>query len=760
MGRTQQLGEVIDALIESPLPVVVISGRPGVGKTALAVKVSHEVKEQFQDGVLYVDFSDHSTLESLFRDLLSSFEIAQEALPASLNLLITTYRSVIGYKNCLLVLDNVENEQDVARFIPPAGASAVLITTRSQSLGSVASKQVYLQPLSDVEAIRLFELLAGIVVDDLSRPSVLEIVRMCENIPLAVRLATSRLTSRRHWRLQELRARLTEEGGKLRVLRSGRVSMTSSILLSYEELSGLAKRALRLLAFLHLPQFTSWTISALLGITMNEAVAVVDELDDANLFEPLGGDRNGIEHFRLHDLVADFGALRAAQDEPADSIDEAATALVKAYSHLLGFGARTLEPDTYRLDSGATDDIEQSGDETDPRLIGDVHQWFIAERPNLLSLTRVADRLELWVDVWNLSYRLIYFLDYFSYWQDWEMVQSFSQKSAEQLSDPMLRAYSISSLGDLYRERGDFAHAADMFEESLQLLGSVEISDEYLRGRVLLGRGQCFRDQGQFGRAIESLNAALDTFEQLEADRYVAICAFGLGGAYRALGEFEAAWRNLDRSQQILGLRGDRRRQALALRSLGATERELDLFEEAQRRYVQCLALFTEIGDKRYRAVTVRSIATLRINQGRLREAEELYREAIPSFQQLGDTRWEALTEVGLGAVLILLGRVDQARDSYLFALSVLERLGDQRWESITHLGLAIAYLEASDEDQARVHADSAQRLFESLGDSRRLRVMQTLQTLVESSTESQASLFSDRTGTLAVALIDAMISD
>lgn len=53
-GRLEELAEIVEqATAEHPPPMICLCGRPGVGKTALAVEAAHRLRPAFPDGALF-----------------------------------------------------------------------------------------------------------------------------------------------------------------------------------------------------------------------------------------------------------------------------------------------------------------------------------------------------------------------------------------------------------------------------------------------------------------------------------------------------------------------------------------------------------------------------------------------------------------------------------------------------------------------------------------------------------------------------------
>jgi hypothetical protein len=58
-GRAAEVDEVL-ATLRGDVPVCVISGMAGVGKTALAVRCGHRAEARFPDGALFMDLRGHT----------------------------------------------------------------------------------------------------------------------------------------------------------------------------------------------------------------------------------------------------------------------------------------------------------------------------------------------------------------------------------------------------------------------------------------------------------------------------------------------------------------------------------------------------------------------------------------------------------------------------------------------------------------------------------------------------------------------------
>ncbi|MEV6243735.1 helix-turn-helix domain-containing protein [Lentzea sp. NPDC051838] len=187
VGRTAELAGLDRSLAsaEPGLPILAVSGPPGVGKTALAVHWAHRARSRFPDGCLYVDLRGYSPDPPLE---------PSEALGTVLGCLgddgpadAAHYRSRLAGRRMLVVLDNALCAEQVRPLLPGSGSSAVIVTSRDDLAGLVAREgahRISLDPLPQPEALALLGNLLG---ENLPAATVL--AHRCGGLPLALRVA-------------------------------------------------------------------------------------------------------------------------------------------------------------------------------------------------------------------------------------------------------------------------------------------------------------------------------------------------------------------------------------------------------------------------------------------------------------------------------------------------------------------------------------------------------------------------------------------
>jgi transcriptional regulator with XRE-family HTH domain len=147
-GELDRLDRVLaTAERSSPtVPISVVSGTAGVGKTALTVHWAHRAAQRFPDGQLYVNLRGFDpdgrmmpTGEAV-RAFLDALGVPAERVPVDPDAQVGLYRSVTAGKRVLVVLDNARDAEHVRPLLPGSPTALVVVNSRNQLTGLVAAE--------------------------------------------------------------------------------------------------------------------------------------------------------------------------------------------------------------------------------------------------------------------------------------------------------------------------------------------------------------------------------------------------------------------------------------------------------------------------------------------------------------------------------------------------------------------------------------------------------------------------------------------
>jgi tetratricopeptide (TPR) repeat protein/transcriptional regulator with XRE-family HTH domain len=311
---------------------IAVVGPAGVGKTALAAAAIHHLAAEFPGGCLAVDLRgmDENPVpaRAALDRMLRSLGVLPGQMPHTVDEQSSLYRSMLAGRRMLVLLDNVIDEAQTRPLLAASHGCLTLITCRRALSGLEALRWMWLPPLPVHDTV---ELVARIVTAERVKAepeAVRELVELCGNLPLAVRIAGNRLARHAHWSITSLTARLRDERTRLTSLAAGDLQVRPAFTVSYQRLSAPAQRMFRRLALVPGADFGVDLAAVAAETETSEARQQVEELIDTTLVQAAAT----TDRYQFHDLIRLFAREQLDAEEAAPAREHAAAAV---HEHLL-----------------------------------------------------------------------------------------------------------------------------------------------------------------------------------------------------------------------------------------------------------------------------------------------------------------------------------------------------------------------------------------------------------------------------------------
>ena len=264
-GRAVAIEAVAQGLRSSGPSITVVTGPPGVGKTALAVKAAHLSCAEFPDGQLYVaagGTTDQRYPAELLAELLRSLGVQQSRIPSDLAERAALYRSVLAGRRMLVLVDDAVSAAQVRPLLPGTAGSALLVTSNSRLLDLEGAHCVTITGLEIDESVSLLGRIAGPKRVAAEPDAAAAIAAACGGLPLALRIAGSRLAESSVLQLSDLAAAGADGERLLTELEIGDLSVGRRLDTSWLALDVYSRQILRALADLGLGSLPSSVVLA------------------------------------------------------------------------------------------------------------------------------------------------------------------------------------------------------------------------------------------------------------------------------------------------------------------------------------------------------------------------------------------------------------------------------------------------------------------------------------------------------------------
>lgn len=682
VGRDRHLAEIKRVLLaprESgearyAVPIVAISGRGGVGKSTLALRVAHELSAEFPDGHLYVDLAstggDDPTAALLGR-FLRALGVSGSMIPEDTAERAELYRSRLASKRLLLLLDDVHSEQQVMPLLPGSPSCAVILTSRIRLSGLPGAHWSYIDVFDDDTSMQLLEKITGSERLHSEPAAAQELIRYCGGLPLALRIAGARLASRPHWRVAHLSRRLKNEQRRLDELSHHGLELRSSIGLTYRGLGQQNRRLFRLLASIQAPDFPAWTAAALLDTGLAHAEDLIEHLIDAQMLDAVQGPAGDIR-YRFHDLIRVYAQERLMEAETAGERREALVRVLGGWLALAGQAHRMEYGGDYTIVHG-TAPRWQPAEWADEPPIGNQMRWLENERVALVCAIYQAAETGLAEACWDLALTSVSLFEVKGYIDDWRETADVAYRACTQAGNQMGRAAMSYSLGSLHLFQKRLAEAGRFFASALEIFTAV--GDVHGQGLVLRNAAIVDRLHGDFGEMLRKYTDAL--------------------AKMRTVGD-------------LIGV-------ATILRSLARFRIHEGDAAEAELMLEEALELCQGVGYARGEAQVVAQFAELYLRTGQILLARQALHRVLRTVRESGDRMGEAHVLYALGVVRYREGRLDNAEATLVHALSLAQRVSNRFIEGQARFALAEIAVARGDNATAADHLLAARAAFDEL---------------------------------------------
>lgn len=626
VGRDSEIRSLTELFVHmrarGEVPVVVVDGAAGMGKSSLVLRWAHDHASMFPGGQLFADLGGGPGVSMLpaLQGFLRALGVESAALPQEVGAAAALYRSVLAQRSVLVVLENVASVEQMLPFVPGTAASALLVTSRVRLTGpdmnGVAS--IHLDELAKEEAALLLRTYLG---EDAEPESIEVLTDRCAGLPLALAIVAARAAEDHD--LPNLVAEFDAADDELEIFDSsdGGNRLRAVLRWAYTSLSEEDARVLRVMGTSPVDELTAASAASLLAVRDGTAMRYLRRLMSRNLLS-----QSGLFRFHMHPLVRVFARQMCVDTDEPENVLNASRRLVDFYTHTACAADRLLYPNRAVVPLPApAEGSEPRGFESED----DAVRWLEAEYRELRAALDAAVRAKWHEQVWRLARAL----DTYHY-RSGRLAENVETSrvgviAASSLGEDPLTAIALRQLGRAYTRAGAIDEAAQCLHRALALIREAGGDTEL--GHVHHDLARLAARTGDHVAALHHSSEALRHYRAAHSAAGVAHALNALGRAQFELGEDEAAIRSCTESLAISEELGNRSGRVVALDNLGVLLQRTGALDEAVVRFSEAARVAAEQQNHFFEAEVTERLGLALAGRGDagaavvLRRARDLY---------------------------------------------------------------------------------------------------------------------------------------
>ncbi|HEY3750823.1 MAG TPA: BTAD domain-containing putative transcriptional regulator [Pseudonocardiaceae bacterium] len=656
-GHDDLLAAAEEVLVGNPtrqaVGVVVIVGKPGVGKSTLATHIGHRVAdEHFSDGQLYCDLRGIRAGTDGVADVLGRFLLALgipgAMVPDALNERQELYRTLLASRRVLVVLDDAVTEGQVTPLLPGSSSCAVIITTRSRLTGVPGAHRLELDVLDQDHSLRLLVQVIGAERVAGEPEAAVALVGAVGGLPLALRIIGARLAARPHWTLASMVHRLANERRRLDELAHGDMTIRASLSLTHDGLDPESRKLFALLSMADGLTVPGWTAGAVLDDDSPYPSDLLEPLVDVQLLDVAAVENTGEFRYHYQDMVRLF-----AREQLTEQADERTARA--ALQRMLGGWLAIAEQAHRGVYGGDYTVLHGNAPRWQPpaeyvaQVLVDPLDWLDGEHANLRAAVSQAASNGFTELAWDLAVTLVTLFESCGYFDDWERTHQDALAATRAAGDDRGTAALLNSLGTLYINRR----------------------------------------QPDRSRAVEL--EALAVFERLDDPRGLALCQRDLALLDRQAGADDAAFDRYTVALREFARVDDAVGRAIVLTQSAPILYRRGEIEIARAGLTEAIDIYRAVGYEGGIPHTLRRIGQFQVMSGDFDTAATTMSEVLTMVRRTRDVIGEGYVLCSLGEVHAAAGRPDQARIFFQQAVTLRERIMDGSGAAVARLELARA---------------------------------------------------------------------